>query len=197
MVVVYGTKELSLDTLGDFAKLAAKQGGCWCVYYQRERPLKRGIAQKEWERANRTDKERFIREGRAHAILVYDGDEPVGWCQYGPKEELPRIDAGRFYRRLKGTTEGRRLWRVTCFFVDRRHRRKGVAKAGLAAALDSIRRQGGGVVEGYPVVSKKMAADPIWLWFGTPSMFEAEGFRRVAKLGASRVLVRLEVPAMK
>lgn len=192
--MVYGTKELSLDTLGDFAELAAKQGGCWCVYYQRERPLRRGVTPKEWARINRRDKERFIREGRAHAILVYDGTKPVGWCQYGPKEELPRIDAGRFYRKIPGPTDAKRLWRITCFFVDREHRRRGVARAGLAAALASIRRQGGGVVEGYPVVSKRMAAEPNWLWFGTPGMFEAEGFRRVAKLGTSRALMRLEVP---
>lgn len=191
--VVYVTKELSLDTLGDFEALAKKQGGCWCVYYQRERPLRRGSTPSEWERSNRRDKEKFIREGKAHAILVYEGAEPVGWCQYGPKEELPRIDAGRFYRKLPGPTEPSRLWRITCFFVDRQHRRRGVARAGLAAALESIRKQGGGVVEGYPVVSRKMAADPIWLWFGTPGMFEDEGFSRVAKLGTSRVLVRLKV----
>lgn len=191
MILTFTTRELSMKTYHDFQTLAEKQGGCWCMYYQRVTPI-RGGSDKEIVLRNRMEKERYVREGRAHAILVYEGDSPVGWCQYGPREELPRIDQGRFYRKLKQPPSGR-LWRITCFFVDRRHRRKGVAKAGLAAALASIRRQGGGTVEAYPVVSKKMAAVPEWLWFGTPSMFEREGFTKVAPLGTSRVLMRKEV----
>jgi hypothetical protein len=36
-------------------------------------------------------KERLVREGKAHAALVFDGDAAVAWCQYGSPEELPRI----------------------------------------------------------------------------------------------------------
>jgi len=161
------------------------------VYYQRETPL-RGISVAEWKRINRRDKEKFVREGKAHAVLVYEGGKPVGWCQYGTKEELPRIDAGRFYRKVaRAGNDG--LWRITCFFVDKDYRRKGVARAGLSGALASIRKSGGGLVEAYPVTSKRMAAVDEWLWFGTPSMFEREGFKIVAKLGTSRVLVQRRV----
>lgn len=189
--MAFTTKELSADTYEDFAALAVKQGSCWCMYYQRARPV-RGVPVEEWKRVNRREKEKFVREGKAHAILVYKGDTPVGWCQYGPREELPRIDAGRFYRKVMPKGDGR-LWRITCFFVDRNHRRKGVAKAGLAAALASIKEQGGGLVEAYPVTSKKMAAVAEWLWFGTLGMFEREGFKTVAKLGTSRVLMQKRV----
>jgi len=65
-----------------------------------------------------------------------------------------------------------------------------VAKYALKAALESIKEQGGGIVEAYPVVSAKMAAVPEWRWFGTLGMFRREGFRRVASLGTSGVLVR-------
>lgn len=190
--MTYTTRELSSKTYPDFEELAVKQGGCWCMYYQKAEPVK-AKSTKEWGRINRRYKELYVREGKAHAILVYEDGSPVGWCQYGPKEELPRIDRGRFYRQVGQLSGDRRLWRITCFFVDRRRRKKGVARAGLAAALVSIGRQGGGVVEAYPVVSKKMAAVPEWLWFGTPSMFEREGFKRVAPLGTSRVLMRRPV----
>lgn len=190
--MVYATRELGPKTYADFAALAEKQGGCWCMYYQRAKPVKSGSLE-EWARTNKRDKRRLVREGRSHAILVYEGEKPVGWCQYGPSEELPRIDEGRFYRKAKRPDGDRRLWRITCFFVDRSHRRKGVARAGLTAALASIRKRGGGIVEAYPVVSKKMAAVPEWLWFGTPRMFEREGFEKVSALGTSRVLMRKEV----
>ena len=191
----FTTKELDVKTYDDFASLAVKQGGCWCVYYQRKKPLK-GLSAEEWRRINQRDKERFVKEGKAHAILVYEGNTPVGWCQYGPREELPRIDAGRFYRAAR-QPEGEMLWRITCFFVDKKHRRKGVAKAGLAGALVSIKRKGGGLVEGYPVVSKGMRSVPEWMWFGTPRMFEDQGFKRVAKLGTSRILMSKRVQPAK
>jgi hypothetical protein len=98
----YTTKELSPRTYSDFEQLAKKQGGCWCIYYQRAKPLRGITARDEWARTNRRDKEKLVAGGRAHAILVYDKGMPVGWCQYGPSEELPRIDAGRFYRKLGG-----------------------------------------------------------------------------------------------
>jgi len=82
------------------------------------------------------------------------------------------------------------LWRITCFFVDRDHRGRGVAKIALHAALESIKKQGGGIVEAFPVVSKKMATVPEWRWFGTPGMFQKEGFQRVGPLGTSGVLMR-------
>ena len=33
--VAYTIRELSSQTFSDFEKLAAKQGGCWCMHYQR------------------------------------------------------------------------------------------------------------------------------------------------------------------
>src|SRR5206468_4301348 len=118
-----------------------------------------------------------------HAILVYEGRTPVGWCQYGGQEELPRIDARRTYRKVAPPVADKKLWRITCFFVDPSFRGRGVAKFALRAALDSIGNKGGGVVEAYPVASPKMAAVPEWRWFGTPDMFRKEGFRTVAPLG--------------
>ena len=187
----YSTRELSVDTLGDFSKLAASQGGCWCMYYSRAGPLKRATT-KAWAQANRRDKAARVKAGTTHAIIVYEGDTPVGWCQYGLAQELPRIDAGRNYKRGAPLVEGP-LWRVTCFFVDRKYRGRGVSKAGLKAALASIAAQGGGTVEAYPVVSPGMLAVAEWRWFGTKHMFEEAGFRQVAKLGSSGVLMRKDV----
>jgi GNAT superfamily N-acetyltransferase len=188
--MAYTIRELSPRTLSDFERLAEKQGSCWCMYYQRPRPVLRGEPAAKHREVNRRDKATLVREGRSHAILVYDGERPIGWCQYGPREELPRIDAGRGYRRVGPPPDGRRLWRITCFFVDRAYRGKGVATFALQAALESIRRQGGGTVEAFPVVSEKMAAVPEWRWFGTPGMFRKEGFRVVAPLGTGGVLMR-------
>jgi hypothetical protein len=39
----------------------------------------------------RGHKERLVREGEAHAAVVFDGEAAVGWWQYGSPEELPGI----------------------------------------------------------------------------------------------------------
>jgi GNAT superfamily N-acetyltransferase len=188
--MAYITRELNARTLPDFELLAAKQGECWCMFYQRPRPVGRGLLSVQRKALNRRDKARLVRGGHAHAILVYEGKAPVGWCQYGPREELPRIDAGRGYRKVGPPAGEERVWRITCFFVDRDHRGKGVATIGLRAALESIKKRGGGIVEAFPVVSQRMAAVPEWRWFGTKRMFEREGFAAVAPLGTSGLLMR-------
>ena len=195
--MAYSVRELSSRTLADFETLARQQGSCWCMFYQRARPIGRGSSGQERARINRRDKATLVRQGRSHAILVYERETPVGWCQYGPADELPRIDAGRGYRKIGRPATGDKLWRITCFFVDRKHRGKGVATIALQAALESIRRRGGGVVEAFPVVSERMAAVPEWRWFGTPSMFRKHGFVRVAALGTSGVLMRKRISASR
>lgn len=186
--MTYTTKELTPETWPLFEDLFAKyrgvQAGCWCMFYHRDRPIPQG------ERAarNRRDKKAWVLAGRSHGILVCAGEQAVGWCQFGPQEELPRIDAGRNYRKL-GLPRTAKLWRITCFFVDRDHRHKGVAQTALRAALRAIRQRGGGVVEAYPATNPGAVAS----WFGSVTMFERERFRPVAVLGKSNVVMRRRV----
>ena len=186
------TRELSKKTWGDFERLFRKPGewgACWCVYYQRPGPLPKaetaGSTLEQRAAKNRRDKKDLVEMGGAHGILVYSNKEPVGWCQYGPKEELPRIDAGRKYRGIHLDGDAR-LWRITCFCVDRKYRGRNVASVGLSAALESIRKKGGGTVEAYPVTRRGALA----AWFGTVSMFRQQGFEVVAPFGKSNVLMR-------
>src|SRR2546428_4221552 len=188
--MAYTLRELSLRTFPDFETLAIKQGGCWCMFYQRSKPVGRGTRSDQWKRINRRDKRKFVRQGRSHAILVYDGRTPVGWCQYGGQEELPRIDARRTYRKVAPPVADQKLWRITCFFVDPKYRGRGVAKFGLRAALDSIGNKGGGGVEAYPGASPRMAAVPEWRWCRGPGVRRPGCGRRPAPLAASGGLLR-------
>jgi len=102
-----------------------------------------------------------------------------------PSEEFPRIDSGWNYCRLAPENRNRKLWRITCFFVDKAYRRKGVARIALGVALDSIKKRGGGIAEAYPATRKRAVA----VWLGAVSMFEREGFKTVARLGRSNLVM--------
>jgi GNAT superfamily N-acetyltransferase len=134
---------------------------------------------------NRSEKERRVQEGRAHAALVYDGTTCIGWCQFGPTEELPRIKNLRAYREGLATLPD---WRITCFFVDKSYRGKGVACVALDGTMQEIARLGGGTVESYPdeVEGRSVAA---FLHNGTVPMFERQGFKRTRRLGKNRWVV--------
>ena len=131
-------------------------------------------------------KERRVREGRAHAALVYDGATAVGWCQFGPTEELPGIKLKKDYQ--KGLTEVPN-WRITCFFVDRDYRHQGVAAVALAGALTEIARLGGGTVESYPEDVDGRKTSGSFLYNATLAMFERQGFKRTRKLGKTHWVV--------
>jgi len=196
----YTTRELSIKTWHDFERLFSKQGGvggCWCMYYQRPHGgTMKGLTSAERSAKNKRDKKSLVEDGRSHGVLLYDGDNAIGWCAYGLKQEYPRIDNGRNYKRLSLKEDSERLWRIACFFVDRDYRKKGVAKIALKAALDSIKAKGGGVVEAYPVTHKSARAWSNWsnwFWFGTESMFKREKFRLVGPMGPHHLLMRRTV----
>jgi GNAT superfamily N-acetyltransferase len=186
----YRVRPLDEVTWPDFARLVEEQGGvwggCWCMGFHSE-----GVGRTKSPAQNRSEKERRVREGRAHAALVYDGSACVGWCQFGPTDELPRIKHRRAYlKELDALPD----WRITCFFVGRKRRRAGVASAALDGALREIARLGGGTVESYPEAIEGRSVSSSFLNNGTLSMFESRGFQRTRRLGKHHWVVTMDVP---
>ena len=199
----YTTQELSDKTWPDLALLFEKPEigdawWCWCTFHHVSSytPLEKKQMSTRAGRAviNRREKRKLVKKEQAHGVIVYAKGKPVGWCQYGPREELPRIDHSRNYRSLALKDEEERLWRITCFVVDKNYRKSGIASAALKATLESIRKQGGGLVEAVPV--RKTDQGPGYMYTGTVSMFAREEFKIVGPFGAGRtstVLMRRTV----
>jgi GNAT superfamily N-acetyltransferase len=161
-------------------------GGCWCIAFHPEGG-QRGTD-------HRAQKEQRVRDGEAHAALVFDDNRCVGWCQFGAPEELPRIKFGRAYREL---AERPPDWRITCFFVDKSYRHEGVAAAALKGALREIARLGGGTVESSPEDVEGRKVSNSFLYNATVAMFEQQGFVRVRQLGKNNWLVTKKVRATR
>jgi ribosomal protein S18 acetylase RimI-like enzyme len=189
----YSTGELTRSTLPDFERFFEKHPApgaytCWCMYHhvsRRRKSTSHPSSRAELWAWNRRKRRELVENGRSHGILVYSNGEPVGWCQYGSWDELPRFD-GLGPSRPMPEGETKKVWRITCFTVDRKHRSRGVAKIALRAALDAIGKKGGGLVEAYPITRWGAYRE----YLGTASMFRKEGFDVVAPFGVSNVVVR-------
>ncbi len=99
------------------------------------------------ERDNRDRKLERVRAGTAHAALLFDGDQRLGWAQFGSLEKIPRIKNRGAYEKSVTSVP---TWRIGCCYVGKGHRRQGVSAAALAGALELIAGFGAGTVEGYP-----------------------------------------------
>ena len=179
----YETRALDETTWDAFAALVERNdgvfGGCWCIGFHPE-----GADRKTTPALNRQRKLERVRAGTAHAALVFDGDDCVGWCQFGAPGEVPRIKSRAAYEQGLSVPPD---WRIACNFVGRGHRRRGVATAALAGALDLIAQLGGGTVEGYPEDAGSVPAG--FLFNGALSTYERLGFARDRRIGKHRWVV--------
>jgi GNAT superfamily N-acetyltransferase len=123
--------------------------------------------------------------------VVSDGDAAVGWCRYGSPEELPNIYHRKEYEAgLVAPPD----YRLTCFFVDRAHRREGVSAVALRGALGLIAEAGDGVVEAYPQDTQGKKVSASFLYNGSRSLFEQAGFTYERSKGKNHCVMSITVP---
>lgn len=187
----YRIEPLGPQTWDAFADLAERHngvwGGCWCVWFHAfpDPPERK-------ELGNREFKHRLVQADRAHAALVFDGDVAVAWAEFGPVAELPNIHHRKEWE--KGLVDPPD-YRITCLFVDRDYRRKGVAAVAVRGALGLISAAGGGLVESYPhdlPAGKKTSAS--FLYNATRSMYEQLGFSYQRPKGKGNCVMTMVVP---
>jgi len=186
----FSVRPLDVDTWPAFARLVEANngvwGGCWCMGFHVKVGKGRTPAQ------NRAEKRQRVNEGRTHAALVFDGDQCLGWCQFGSPEELPEIKSRRRYEKDLTTLPD---WRITCLFTGKGLRRRGV-DAALGGALAEIACHGGGTVEGYPEETDDRTLSGSFLHTGPMAAFKNHRFIRTRPISPHRwVVTRTVDPA--
>lgn len=187
--MAYRIAPLSAESWDAFGELVDRNngifGGCWCIGFH--------LATRQGG-DYRAMKEERVRTDRAHAALVLDDDGVAqGWAQFGSPEELPGIKHRRAYDKDAPPVPD---WRITCVFVDKKHRGQGVARSAVGGALDLIAQAGGGLVEAISEVTAGREAHGRFLFSGTVELFEDYGFQRVRQVGKHAWIVsRTVAPA--
>jgi GNAT superfamily N-acetyltransferase len=189
----YEIRPLSTETWPAYAAMIERNtglfSGCWDTWFH---TLTKDKNEDRTAESNRDLKCRLVAEGRAHAAVVFDGDEAVAWCQFGSPEELPNIHHRKQYLEEADLIPD---YRLTCIYVDKAHRRKGITEVAIRGALDLIAQAGGGVVEGYPHETPEKRVSASFLYNATRDVYERLGFTFVRPKGLKNCVMRITVPA--
>jgi len=164
-------RELTPDLWPALEKLFGPNGacgGCWCMFWRL--PAGERYDDVKGPRAKARFKS-LVKRAKVHGILAFHEGEPVGWCAFERRVELPRLDRSPSLK----ITDADRVWSLPCFFVKARWRSRGVAARMLAAAEKALVARGAEIAEGYPVkFGERLAA--AFAYTGVTSMFDACGF---------------------
>ena len=83
-----------------------------------------------------------------------------------------------------------RVWLISCFYVRKGHRRRGITRALISAAVDLARSRGAPAVEACPLDG---AFSPSATSAGYASTFAAAGFTEIARCSPKRPIMRLHL----
>jgi GNAT superfamily N-acetyltransferase len=171
----------------DFETLFGEHGaceGCWCMFWRRP-------SRKEYQAnrgdSNKTAMKSIIESGVVPGILAYVDGIPAAWCAVAPRNDYPRLVRSRVLKPV----DDQEVWSISCLFINKAYRKRGLSAGLLQAACDFVASRGAKIVEGYPVEPDpdKKYADA-FVWNGLASSYLKAGFMEVARRSPTRPIMR-------
>ncbi|HET9447827.1 MAG TPA: GNAT family N-acetyltransferase, partial [Steroidobacteraceae bacterium] len=152
----------------------------WCMYWRlgpqyHKRP----------RRMNRAALRRIVRNGPPPGLLAFAGKQAVGWCQLTPRADLSWLNRKRAF----APVDTEQVWSLSCFYVRRSYRGRGVMSALILAALKAAKRAKAPALEAYPVDTTRRGSTTN-LFTGSAAVFRRLGFRTVARRETTRPIMR-------
>jgi GNAT superfamily N-acetyltransferase len=117
-------------------------GGCWCMSWR----LKRAQFEGQKGEANKKEMKGLINKGEMPGLLGYYDGKPIAWCSVAPREKFIRLENSKVLKRI----DDEPVWSVSCIFIAKEFRRRGVSAQLLKAVIEFCRSQGAKIIEAYP-----------------------------------------------
>ena len=159
-------------------------GGCWCMFWK----LRGKAFDENKGEGNRQMQKSVVDAKHMPGLLAYVDGYPAGWVAIEPRSQYPKLA----HSRVLAPLDDREVWSITCLFVEKKHRRKGVAIQLIRAAVEHAKKNGAEIIEGYPVEAKKDEPPP-FVFTGTASAFQQADFVEVARRSPARPIFRFHV----
>jgi GNAT superfamily N-acetyltransferase len=157
---------------------------CWCAYWFREA----AEARRDWGEANRAWFRGLVRAGPPPGLLAYRNGGPAAWVCVAPRARLKRLARSRSFKPLDAWP----VWSAACFVTAKAHRRRGLMRELVAAAVGHARAAGAPLLEAYPF-DRQPGTGSGDLYPGTLRAFLDAGFAEMARPLPRRAIVRLDL----
>lgn len=154
--------------------------GCWCMYWR--------IGADYRKRDREENKAAFrdiVKRGPPPGLLAFDGDTPVGWCQITPRDDLPWLNKTRLLNRVDELP----VWSISCFYIRKGYRRRGVMTSMIDAAINAAKTANAPALEAYPIDTRQPGSTSN-IYTGTAAAFARAGFMKVGGLTPQRPIMR-------
>ncbi len=177
-------QSLNISNFNDFEYLFKEKGackGCWCMQCRlqaEEFEIGRG-------EGNRLAMKSLVSSGQIPGILVYNDNEPIGWCSFGNREDFPRLPKSHEVKINDDQT-----WIVSCLFIRKGWRRKGIKRALLKHLIAYCQTKGAKVLESRQCNSSFSKYPDNFAWTGIEKAYEAVGFIKIEDLTDKRPIMR-------
>jgi len=182
-----GFKPLNLETWQDLQILFGDNGacgGCWCMTWR--------LTHKEYEsNKGANNKIKFynlIKERLPLGVLAYYNDFPIGWCSISPRKSLIRLENSKLFKRI----DDKPVWSITCLFIHKNYRKKGLSTRIIRAAVNYAFENGASIIEAYPIIPKVNEMPAVFAWVGFVNSFIQAGFKKITQPSETRFIMRFE-----
>lgn len=177
-------ESLSTKNWAAFEQLFGKKGacgGCWCMYFR--------MKSADWKASNADtnykNMQTLVRNNQTTGLLVFDGEQAVGWCAISPRKEYVKLATARMLQPI----DDQEVWSIPCFFIHKDYRGKGISRFLINGAIQWAKENDIHILEAYPTRTDKRQPDT-FMYYGVANVFERCGFKIVREDSPSRPMMR-------
>jgi GNAT superfamily N-acetyltransferase len=189
---IQGTKlkfdPLTVANWKDFEILMGEKGGCgncWCMFFR----LPYKTFQENKPDGNKKMMKQLVNKGMPQGLIASLNNEPVGWIAMAPREDYMKMEKSRSFKRI----DDKPVWSITCFFIKKEFRHKGLSQQLIKGAIDFAKKKKIKTLEAYPAIPYPEKVPYPFLWVGILSSFLNNGFTIVQQQSKSRAMVRIDL----